>query len=88
MNSKFCINFNSAQAPCHGNLGSGLYCNGELTGILTGGIACGAANTPAVYQQIRAYNFWINLQFSRTDNIFPGSTPFDTQGFPVPINRN
>jgi len=69
-------------APCGGNLGSGLYCNGLLTGVLTAGINCN--NTPAVYQQVRAYNDWINEQFLRNDMpTEAGTVPFNVQGSPV-----
>jgi hypothetical protein len=71
-------------APCAGNLGSGLYCNGLLTGVLTGGIGCN--NTPAVFQQVRAFNQWIDEQFLRKD--YPreaGTIPFNTQGIPVHV---
>lgn len=80
-----CAASTTANAPCTGNLGSGLYCNGFLTGVLTSGIACGAANTPAVYHQIRAHTAWINVQIQRTDTMEPGCIPFVTEGFPVNI---
>ena len=76
------------QGPCVGNLGSGLYCDGILTGILTGGIGCGAANTPAVYHQTRIYRDWIDQQITRFDEVVPGSRPFDNEGFPGNMPRN
>lgn len=69
-------------APCAGNRGSGLYCDGLLTGVLTGGIACNT--TPAVFQQVRAFNTWMEEQFTRND--LPreaGTIPFNTVGIPV-----
>ena len=83
--SMMCAMSIATQAPCVGNLGSGLYCDGQLSGVLTGGIGCGTANTPAVYQQIRAFNTWINVQIARTDDLEPGCIPFVTEGFPVRI---
>jgi trypsin len=62
---------------CQGNIGSGLYCNNILTGILSFGQSCGTANNPGVYIDVRRYNDWIVQQFTRTDNPQPGwaSTP-------------
>lgn len=77
-----CTQTSGNAAPCAGNLGSGLYCDGLLTGVLTGGIGCNT--TPAVYQQVRGYNKWIEEQFIRND--LPreaGEVPFNTQGLPV-----
>lgn len=65
----------SAAAPCTGNIGSGLYCNNELTGILSFGTSCGAANNPGVYINVRLYQDWINAQILRTDNPQPGWMP-------------
>ena len=80
--SQICVTTFANAAPCAGNLGSGLYCDGLLTGVLTGGIACNA--TPAVFHQIRAYNKWIEEQFSRTDRPSEaGTIPFNTVGGPV-----
>lgn len=81
-----CTQTSANAAPCGGNLGSGLYCNGLLTGVLTEGIACNT--TPAVFQQVRAYNKWMEEQFIRSD--IPreaGTIPFETQGIPR-RNRN
>lgn len=56
---------------CTGNLGGGLFCNvnnmWQLTGVLSFGIGCGAANDPGVYTQVRFFEAWINQQFTRTD---------------------
>ncbi|XP_058823236.1 trypsin alpha-3-like [Topomyia yanbarensis] len=60
---------------CQGNIGGGLYCNGQLTGVLSFGLACGAANQPGVYIDIRQYRQWIDTQSNRTDNPAPGWTP-------------
>ena len=46
---------NPASGPCIGNIGSGLYCNNQLTGVLTFGTSCGAINNPGVYVDIRQY---------------------------------
>lgn len=46
----------------------GLYCNNALTGVLSFGQSCGAANLPGVYMDVRQYSDWIVQQFTRTDN--------------------
>lgn len=79
-----CMATVATQAPCAGNLGSGLYCNEVFTGVLTGGIACNT--TPAVFQQVRAFNRWIDEIIMRTDREAnePGSIPFgNVQGMPT-----
>jgi hypothetical protein len=82
--SQMCVTTSTSAAPCAGNLGSGLYCDGLLTGVLTGGITCNA--TPAVFHQVRAYNQWIEEQFIRTDRPSEaGTIPFNTIGIPVHI---
>lgn len=76
-----CTQTSNNATPCAGNLGSGLYCDGFLTGVLTGRIECNA--TPAVFQQVRAFNEWMEEQFTRTD--VPreaGTIPFETLGIP------
>ncbi|XP_055587875.1 trypsin-3-like [Uranotaenia lowii] len=65
---------------CHGNIGGGLFCNDQLTGVLVFGLACGTANQPGVYMDVRQYREWIDLQFDRTDNPPPGWSP------PMPTN--
>ncbi|XP_053699309.1 serine protease 1-like [Sabethes cyaneus] len=65
----------TANTVCQGNIGGGLYCTGQLTGVLTFGLACGAANQPGVYIDIRQYRQWIDTQFTRTDNPQPGWVP-------------
>ncbi|XP_055525136.1 trypsin alpha-3-like [Wyeomyia smithii] len=65
----------TANTVCQGNIGGGLYCGGQLTGVLTFGLACGAANQPGVYIDIRQYRQWIDTQFTRTDNPGPGWVP-------------
>lgn len=78
-----CVQTTGNNAPCAGNLGSGLYCGGIFTGMLTRGIGCNA--TPAIFQQVRAYNRWIEEQFTRND--LPreaGTVPFNVEG----ISRN
>lgn len=80
-----CMTTTTNAAPCAGNLGSGLYCDGLLTGILTGGIACN--QTPAIFQQVRAYNRWIDEQFLRNDQQREaGTIPFNTVGLPVHVS--
>lgn len=69
---------NPASGACGGNIGSGLYCNNELTGLLSFGTSCGAINNPGVYINIRMYQEWINAQLVRTDNPQPGWTPSPT----------
>ena len=76
-----CVQSTNALAPCAGNLGSGLYCDGRLAGVLSGGITCNA--TPAVFQQTRAFNSWIDEQILRRDLANEaGTIPFNTQGMP------
>jgi hypothetical protein len=58
-----------------GNIGSGLYCNDRLAGVLSFGQSCGVANRPGVYMDIAQYWPWINSQILRTDNPQPGSLP-------------
>ncbi|XP_062542498.1 serine protease 1-like [Armigeres subalbatus] len=60
---------------CQGNIGGGVFCNDQLAGVLTFGTACGAANQPGVYIDIRQYQTWIQNQFTRTDNPAPGWVP-------------
>lgn len=56
---------------CSGNLGGGLFCPvrnvWQLTGVLSFGIGCGAANYPGVFTQVRFFETWINQQLTRTD---------------------
>lgn len=60
---------------CTGNMGGGLFCNvdgwWEFSGILSGGIGCGAG-VAGLYMQVRDFNVWINQQFTRTDETNPG----------------
>lgn len=57
--SHICAGSVSTTAPasgaCVGNVGSGLYCNNQLTGVLTFGTSCGAINNPGVYVDVRQY---------------------------------
>ncbi|XP_001651953.2 anionic trypsin-1 [Aedes aegypti] len=64
-----------ANTVCQGNIGGALYCNGQLTGVLTFGLTCGTANNPGVYIDVRQYRAWIDSQFTRTDNPAPGWVP-------------
>ncbi|XP_065089605.1 trypsin-like [Ochlerotatus camptorhynchus] len=64
-------------APCHGSLGSGLYCHGNLTGLLSYGLNCGMANNPPTFTQIRFFNPWIQQQLIRTDRPPAGMSPLD-----------
>lgn len=66
---------NPVSGPCNGNLGSGLFCEGQLAGILSFGINCGVANNPGVYTQVRFHNNWIQQQFTRTDSLPIGWSP-------------
>ncbi|XP_037909854.1 trypsin eta-like isoform X2 [Hermetia illucens] len=47
------------------NYGGGLYCNSELTGLLT--IPQNGTSTPSVFTQIRFYRKWIQNQIYRVD---------------------
>ncbi|XP_058823224.1 trypsin-like [Topomyia yanbarensis] len=64
-------------APCPQSIGSGLYCNGELTGLLSFGLNCGAANNPPTFTQVRFFNPWINQTLLRTDIPPAGWSPLD-----------
>jgi secreted trypsin-like serine protease len=75
-----CTQTSATTAPCTGSLGSGLYCEGFLTGILSGGNFCNA--TPAVYQQVRAYNQWIDETVRTANNTEQVVTPLNLRGFP------
>lgn len=57
-------------------MGGGLFCNNQLTGILSFGLGCGVANSPPpVYTNVQMFNAWINQQFLRTDSPRPGTAP-------------
>lgn len=79
--SMICTQTAANNAPCSGSIGSGLYCNGFLTGVLVGGNFCNAV--PAVYQQVRAYNQWIDT-ITNQGNTEQIISPFDMRGFPQP----
>jgi secreted trypsin-like serine protease len=70
-------------APCSGSTGSGLYCNGFLTGVLSGGNFCN--NTPAIYQQVRAFNQWIDRVIQNQTDTEQVLNPINMRGFPLPI---
>lgn len=59
---------------CEVDIGSGLYCNGNLTGILSFGAGCGN-RYPGVFTQVRMYNHWIRQQLRRSDIPRAGPTP-------------
>lgn len=81
-----CTQTSPTAAPCLGSLGSGLYCDGFLTGVLSGGIYCNT--TPAVYQQVRAYNQWIDEMIRIPLTVEQTLNPFNMRGFPVPVPGN
>ncbi|XP_055616971.1 trypsin-like [Toxorhynchites rutilus septentrionalis] len=60
---------------CASNMGTGLFCEGRATGILSTGFGCGQANNPGVYTQIRFYTEWIQQQFERQDVPQGGLSP-------------
>jgi trypsin len=64
---------------CITNRGSGVYCNGRLSGILNFGFGCGAANQPGVYTQVRFFRQWIEQQFNREDVPPAGTTQMPIQ---------
>uniref|UniRef100_A0A182T4I1 Peptidase S1 domain-containing protein n=1 Tax=Anopheles maculatus TaxID=74869 RepID=A0A182T4I1_9DIPT len=66
---------NAGPGVCASNLGTGLFCEGRLAGILSTGLGCGQANNPGVYTQIRFYLPWIREQFSRQDIPLGGTSP-------------
>lgn len=41
-------------AVCESNRGGGLYCNNQLTGVLSFGLDCGKTKKPGVYTQVRS----------------------------------
>ncbi|XP_053699310.1 trypsin beta-like [Sabethes cyaneus] len=65
-------------APCPGSIGSGLYCEGDLTGLLSFGMNCGVANNPPTFTQIRFFSPWINQTLNRTDFPHIGWSPLDS----------
>ncbi|EAT32677.1 AAEL015104-PA [Aedes aegypti] len=73
----YTTNVPNGPAPCQGSLGSGLYCHGDLTGLLSFGINCGAANNPPTFTQVRFYNPWIEQQLVRNDRPPAGFSPLD-----------
>lgn len=81
-----CTQTSTTTAPCLGSLGSGLYCDGFLTGVLSGGIFCNAV--PAVYQQVRAYNQWIDETVRTANNTEQVLNPFNLRGFPQALPGN
>uniref|UniRef100_A0A182QPL8 Peptidase S1 domain-containing protein n=1 Tax=Anopheles farauti TaxID=69004 RepID=A0A182QPL8_9DIPT len=66
---------NAGPGVCASNLGTGLFCEGRLAGILSTGLGCGQANSPGVYMQIRFYLPWIREQFARQDIPVGGTSP-------------
>lgn len=79
--SMMCLQTAANAAPCLGSRGSGIYCNGIFTGVLTAGISCN--QMPAAFQQVRAYNRWIGEQILRNDlEQEAGTIPFNTRGIP------
>ncbi|CAG9809633.1 unnamed protein product [Chironomus riparius] len=81
-----CTQTSATAAPCTGSIGSGLYCDGFLTGVLSGGNYCNAV--PAVYQQVRAYNQWIDETMRIANNTEQALSPLNMRGFPQPILGN
>lgn len=71
------IGASAAASICNGNIGGGLFCGTDFTGVLVFGVSCGVANNPGVYIDVRQYEQWINSQLTRTDVPQPGwmSTP-------------
>ncbi|XP_053699308.1 kallikrein-10-like [Sabethes cyaneus] len=69
------VGASTGAAPCNGNLGTGLYCNRQLVGILSFGVNCGNANNPPVFTQVRNYDRWIVQQFNQTQGLPPNWTP-------------
>lgn len=65
-------------------MGGGLFCgtvnNMELAGVLSFGMACGAANNPGVFIEVRPYNDWILVQFLRQQRFPPGTQVGATGG--------
>ncbi|XP_062542396.1 trypsin-2-like [Armigeres subalbatus] len=57
--------FQSTNAACSGNLGSPLYCDDQLTGVMSYGVNCGLANDPPVFSQVRYFNRWIDEEISK-----------------------
>ncbi|XP_055525137.1 trypsin alpha-3-like [Wyeomyia smithii] len=60
---------------CASNMGTGLFCDGQVAGILSTGFGCGVANNPGVYTQVRFYQNWIQQQYQRQDIPAAGTSP-------------
>ncbi|XP_058811490.1 trypsin alpha-3-like [Topomyia yanbarensis] len=63
---------------CASNMGTGLFCDGRVVGILSTGFGCGTANNPGVYTQLRFYLPWLQQQYQRQDIPPAGSSPIPT----------
>ncbi|XP_055588074.1 serine protease 1-like [Uranotaenia lowii] len=66
---------NAGPGVCASNMGTGLFCNGQLAGVLSTGFGCGTANNPGVYTQVRHFLPWIREQFNRQDVPMGGTSP-------------
>lgn len=62
---------------CPPNVGAILFCDNRITGILSSGFGCGAANNPGVYTQTRMFNDWIHQQLQRQDSPAANSNPLE-----------
>ncbi|XP_055588143.1 trypsin-like [Uranotaenia lowii] len=66
---------NQGPGVCNTNVGTGLFCEGRLAGILSTGLGCGTTLHPGVYMQVRHYLPWIREQFDRQDIPEGGTSP-------------
>jgi trypsin len=56
-----------------------MYCNGNVSAILSFGTGCGQSSVPGVYTQIRYHEQWISEQFERNDDPQAGPTAAPNQ---------
>ncbi len=70
-------NLGAGAGVCLANRGGLLFCNGQISGVLVNGFACGAANNPGIYTQLRFYNAWLDQQLRRDDVPPANSNPIE-----------